>query len=306
MAALLHLFTYVAVIVAAVAIVAKAYKWASMPIHLRWELYPVPQEAEKAEHGGSFYEELDWWKKDRNASLVNEIMAMAIEALFIKALYENNRKLWYRSFPFHFGLYLLIGSVGLAVLASLMALVGFYPVLFGGILINLIKLTGFLGLVLSTIGAAALLHRRLTDEELIDYTAPRDIFNLVAFLVAFACAWISFAFSNEGTLSLNRYIYSIVSFKLSTPIGGFFVGLTLLLFSCLIMYVPLSHMSHFVGKYFMWHKVRWDDVPNLRGSDIEKKILTCVSYPVSWSARHLNADGKKNWLDIATEDLPQK
>lgn len=303
MAALLHLFTYFAVIIAIVAVVAKAYKYATMPIHLRWELYPVPKDAEKAKHGGSFYEELDWWEKDRHESLVSEIMAMIPEMLLIRALWENNRKLWYRSFPFHFGLYMLIGMVGLMILSSFMALVGFDMAGgLGSLLAGVIKLVGFLGLTLSTAGAAALLHRRLTDEDLVDYTAPRDIFNLVAFLVAFACAWIAFVFSGAGAGPLMGYVYSLVTFRFSMPIGGFWAALTLFLFSCLLMYVPLSHMSHFVTKYFMWDKVRWDDTPNMRGSDIEKKILTCVSYPVSWSAKHLKADGKKNWVDIVTED----
>ena len=43
---------------------------------------------------------------------------MIPEMLLIKALWENNRSLWYRSFPFHFGLYVLIGWAGLLVVGA--------------------------------------------------------------------------------------------------------------------------------------------------------------------------------------------
>jgi hypothetical protein len=36
---------------------------------------------------------------------------------------------------------------------------------------------------------------------------------------------------------------------------------------------------------------------------MEKKIQKQLSYPVTWAAKHINADGKKNWVDIATEEV---
>lgn len=307
MAVLLHIFTYVALVIAVVAIVVKAYKYASMPIHLRWELYPVPKEGDKVAHGGSFYEDLDWWTKKRPNSLVSEVMAMVPEMLFIKVLYENNRKLWYRSFPFHFGLYILIGTMGLVVFQGLLGVTGLkFPLPILQLLTGFTALLGTLGLILATIGAAALLHRRLTDEDLIDFTAPRDIFNLVAFLAALVSAWIGIVFSQNGMMNLQMYVYNLLTFNLTAEVGGIWFGISMLLFSFLILYVPLTHMSHFITKFFMWDKVRWDDEPNMRGSVIEQKIMTNVGYPVSWAGKHLNADGKKNWVDIATEDMAQK
>lgn len=307
MAVLLHLFTYLTIIVGGIAVVAKIYRLATMPIHLRWELYPVPKEAEKVHHGGSFYEESDWWTKKRHESFISELMHMLPEMLFIKAMYDNNRKLWYRSFPFHFGLYMLIGTAGLVILLALADIVGLQDNALVGIISKLTSLVGVIGLALATIGALALLHRRLADEDLKDYTAARDIFNLVAFLVTFACAWLGFVFSADGGIStVVSYVSALLTFNLSASVGGFWAGMAFLLFSFFIMYVPLSHMSHFIAKYFMWHKIRWDDEPNLPGGKIEKEVTTLVSYPVTWSASHLAADGKKNWVDIALEDIPQK
>ena len=48
-------------------------------------------------------------QRDREVSLMGELKVMVPEILFLVALKEHNKKLWYRSFPFHFGLYLVVG-----------------------------------------------------------------------------------------------------------------------------------------------------------------------------------------------------
>ena len=115
---ILHLLTYACFIIFVVAVAVRFYKIQTMPVHIRWELYPLPHEAKKAHYGGSYFEEVNWWEKPREVSLIGELKGMIPEMIFIKALWENNRPLWYRSFPFHFGLYLLIGWAGLLVVGA--------------------------------------------------------------------------------------------------------------------------------------------------------------------------------------------
>jgi hypothetical protein len=79
--------------------------------------------------------------------------------------------------------------------------------------------------------------------------------------------------------------------------------LSITLLGALLAYIPLTHMSHFVGKYFAYHSIRWGDEPNLRGGKFEPEIQKLLSRPVSWAAPHINADGKKNWVDLATEEM---
>ena len=43
-----------------------------------------------------------------------------------------------------------------------------------------------------------------------------------------------------------------------------------MLSALLAAYIPFTHMSHFVGKYFTYHAVRWDDAANRRGGAIEQ------------------------------------
>ena len=100
---------YIAILIFLIAIAVRFRMWSKMPIHVRWELYPVAHEAKRAHYGGSYLEEFDWWKKPREVSLIGELKVMIPEILFLVALKEHNPKLWIRSFPFHFGLYLVIG-----------------------------------------------------------------------------------------------------------------------------------------------------------------------------------------------------
>ena len=57
-------------------------------------------------------------------------------------------------------------------------------------------------------------------------------------------------------------------------------ALTIVLASLLVAYIPLTHMSHMFMKYFLYHNVKWDDVPNRPGStdrigrDAESAIQT--------------------------------
>jgi nitrate reductase gamma subunit len=70
-----------------------------------------------------------------------------------------------------------------------------------------------------------------------------------------------------------------------------------------LAYLPFSQMMHFVAKYFTYHQVRWDDEPMVAGSRLEKEVLELLKQPVTWSAPHLNGDGVKNWVDLATEEV---
>ena len=72
-----------------------------------------------------------------------------------------------------------------------------------------------------------------------------------------------------------------------------------------MIYIPLTHMSHFIGKYFAYHSIRWNDNPNLSGGKEEEKINELLKQPISWAAHHIKADGKKNWVEVATE-LPME
>ncbi|MGD9202672.1 MAG: nitrate reductase, partial [Chitinispirillia bacterium] len=67
--------------------------------------------------------------------------------------------------------------------------------------------------------------------------------------------------------------------------------------------LPFTYMMHFVAKYFTYHEIRWNDEPIEPGSPLEKKIEKLMGQKVTWSAPHIRGEGKKTWVDIATEEV---
>jgi nitrate reductase gamma subunit len=244
--------------------------------------------------------------------MLGELRVMVPEILFLVALKEHNSKMWWRSFPFHFGIYLIIGSTTLMAINGLLNLLS--PAVLPGILGTLLELfiaaLGTLGLILGIVGAVGLLHRRMVVWELRDYSAPADFFNLILFVLVFGVALVGFLLLKLDFFSgVTTLVANLMSFQL-VPLAG--SGLTVslpmvsgILMSLLLAYIPLTHMSHFVGKYFAYHSIRWNDEPNLPGGKQEKVIMRALSQHVSWSAPHIKGEGKKTWVDLATK-IPEE
>jgi len=302
MTAFLYVLIYLGIAVFLVASVARAISYARQPLHLRWELYPVPhEEPSRAKHGGSYFEESDWWTKPSKPNLIGEMKVMIPEILFLKGLWEFNRSLWYRSFPFHFGLYLLMASVVLLVAsAALMTLV---PTVMagalGGVLTGLYSFCGAVGAGMAVAGAFGLMLRRLRDPALKNYTAPGDVFNLLFFVIALGLLIVGYVLQGPDFPGVLAMTQGLITFQTGGEIPGV-MAVGLFLTALLIAYIPLTHMSHFVAKYFTYHSIRWDDLPSARADAVRKKIAEYLAYRPGWSAPHIGADGTKTWADIAT------
>jgi nitrate reductase gamma subunit len=303
MALLPYLVAYLGIVVFVIAVIARFVMYSRMPMHMRWELYPVAHEGKKASYGGSYLEELDWWTKKREVSMWGELKVMVPEILFLVALKEHNPKLWVRSFPFHFGLYLLVGWAGLILVGGILAAVA--PAVMAGALARVLEMAilvlGGAGLVLAILGALGLLQRRLTSKELRLYAAPADILNLVLFIAALGLTFAAFVVERSFA-SFSQFAHNLVTFNMEA-LPGILPAVSVILLMLLMAYIPLTHMSHFIGKYFAYHAIRWNDEPNLPGGKQEKVIGELLSRPVTWAAPHIKGDGKKTWADVATEEV---
>jgi nitrate reductase gamma subunit len=298
-----YLVAYVAIVVFLGAVVARIVAYKNLPQHVRWELYPVAHEARRASWGGGYLEDVDWWKKPREVSMVGEMKVMIPEIILLKGVWEHNKPLWWVSFPFHFGLYVLAGFAGLLLLGAILHAGGVSMVPgaggFAGLVILLTKIVGPIGLVLCAVGAIGLLVRRLTNAELRNYSSVGHYFNLLLFLVTIGVALYTWRALDPDFHAMRGFVYSLLTFKLIKLDSGLFATQMILVFG-LLAYIPLTHMSHFFMKYFLWHDIRWGDEPNIDNSEIDKRIGESLGQPVSWAAEHVHADGKKNWVEVAS------
>jgi len=311
---MLLVLSYISAVVFLTGILWRAVKISRLPMHLRWELYPVAHDKDRASYGGSYLEEPDWWTKPRKSSLAGELKVMIPEIFLLAGVWEHNRKHWFRSFPFHFGLYLLAGLVILLLAGGIATATGITVSKVSGpmgkTLYHLTYAVGYAGLGLGLLGTAALLARRVFDQDYNEYTKKADYFNLAFFLVTFAAALVAHAVADADFAVLRDYFSRLVTFGLSSA-NAEPTSLTVLsaveivLASLLLAYIPLTHMSHFFTKWFMYHDIRWSDEPNLLGGKIEQQVTDVLQYPVSWSASHIRGDGKKTWVDVAISSVEE-
>ena len=295
----LLIISYALIVIFLVTFIYKTRKMAKLPIHLRWELAPVPHEKGKNQYGGSYLEEYDWWTKKRETSLVDEVIYMGKEIFFLKGVYENNKKLWYFSFPFHFAMYILTAAVILTFIMSVLP--ASFLAMESTIIGVVIETLAAIGFILGCLGTIGLIARRLFDPNLKNYTTSGTLFNLFFLLALFFSGLISILGVSDFYGEMNHYAQSLV---FAAPMGiiSVVVSVHCLIALLFLAYLPFTKMLHFLAKYFTYHDVRWNDSPMAGNEKMQKEVINLLKQPVSWAAPHLNADGKKNWVDIAVEE----
>jgi nitrate reductase gamma subunit len=254
----------------------RAWRLSRLPIHSRLELYPVPKEGNhRAEYGGSYFEEVEWWKKPRAIDKVNETVDILKEMLFIRKLFQNQRSLWWASYTFHLGIYAMLAwtvLLGVSVFWS-------PPVI--GWLATVAEIAGF---ALATTGTVLLLLRRALDRDLRKYTTPQEYFNLILIL----CVLLSGIYCWVAVTSPLQVATSVL--HLGNQPFPLAVSLHLVLLGFMLIYIPLSKMSHYIGKFFSFHKVLWENDPNLPDSEVDGQMRSARKGPpqTTWAASHIN------------------
>ncbi|MBW1806801.1 MAG: respiratory nitrate reductase subunit gamma [Deltaproteobacteria bacterium] len=300
----IQVLTYICLLLFLGFVIGRVVKYLKTPIHLRWELYPVAHEKGRADYGGSYFEEFEWWNKPRQKDRINEIKVMFTEIIFLKGVFEHNRPLWWVSFPFHFGLYLLIGWLGVLALAAFLAAIG---VSLGGGFGTLIRYLaaglGYAGLGLTALGCLGLLFRRALNADLRRYSVPLEFINLLAILSVVVVALIVHLSSDPWFGMPVMYIYSLFTFSAPMPMSTG-MQVEIILASLLFAYIPMTRMAHFVSKYFLYHDVRWSDEPNFRGGKIEARLKEAFEYRMKWAGPHIQTG--KSWAHVGTHVEQEK
>ena len=304
---LIYLLTYFSILVFFLLVISKIFKYSSAPIHVRWELYPVAHEPKRSKYGGSYFEEAEYWKKKRQKNHIAELWAMFEEIIFLKGVFLHNKKLWVFSFPFHFGLYLITGVTALIFLSAILdifSITSLYTIQGGSeiFLFNLINILGYAGLALTFIGTIGLLIHRMTDNKFKFYNTPMEFINLFFILILVVSVFLTLTFSNPSFIMSKEFVRNLLTFNLIAIPNTLFI-VHIILISLFLLYFPITRMMHLFAKYFLYHDVRWEDEPNVKGGKLEKKVKEALNFGVSWSAPHIQAG--KTWAEVATT-LPEK
>lgn len=303
MTTLFYLLGYLAVLgfICLAALKIKKFINAS-PLHIRWELYPVPHEGPvRSSYGGSYMEQEDWWTHKRHVYHWCDIKSMLQEILFLHSTFENNRPLWVRTYPFHLGMYMLMGGTILLLAAVLLQLCGANPA--GGLLIflgNVINAASLFGALCITGGGIALIMRRRQDAGLRKYTTREQYINLGAFALFGLLTLLAWVFNPCYYDLASAFAHNLITGDFQPLQSGWFTFSMLVGFFLMIS-IPVTNMGHLIMKYFLYHSIRWDDEATVYSERNKKKITEMMEYPVTWSAPHIAGDGRpKTWLDVAT------
>lgn len=295
----LTVYMYLAVAAFAGFSLRKVYQYARHPLPNRWELYPVPWEpGGRGDYGGSYHEEAEWWTGPRQVSLAGGYKEMFKDILFMRSLFVNRRKLWWLSYSMHLGIYLLGLFTVLLLAGALTELAGMKLIASSdavshpwAVFVHLSTfVTGYCGAFLAAGGSAALFFYRISDGTLRRYTGLDEYYNL--FLIFIAAVSGLVAWSTDPGFGYGRELMTAM-LTLAPIRAGAAVTVHILLFGALLISIPLTKMSHYVGKYFAYHRVLWDNEPNLRGSVMEGKVRRNLDYSPRdrWSSPHANSNG---------------
>jgi len=294
---------YLSFVFCVVMTILKISKYARAPMHLRWELYPVPSE-EEHKHGGSYLERPEWWKTDIKEEKGSELIDMLKEMIFIKRLYNSKRTQWYFSFLFHGGIYLLLIWFVAIFIGSLFELLKITSGIIFTVFFYASLVLGYMGIFVTFIGAVGLIALRATDKRINYLSAPVDYFNLS--LISLIMLSMVFSLFYDPYFNYARsflaYLISgnglLIYFKQpALPVAS---SITVLLVCLFLLYLPFTKMTHFLGKYFTYHKVQWDSRPNMVAGRFDEKkselIKKNLDFTVTWDAPH--APKGKRWNEV--------
>jgi nitrate reductase gamma subunit len=280
---ILQAFSYLCLLVFVVKTIMVWRRYAGMPRHLRWELHPTPREEvshnRNLEEGGGA------------STILAEVCYAAREGLLFQQCFKSNKSLWYVTYPFHLGVFLSSLWFVLLFLRTPFGAVDFrWP---ARVLDIAIIFSGAVGLILGTVGCMGLLVKRLFDPGLSVYTSLREYLNLCVILLMFVfglATWIG----PDRDFALSRaYVYSLVT--LSAPPGvDWLFGAAIVLLSAFIAFLPFGSLRHGIAKFFTYHRVRWDDEPNIRGGELEAIIQSQLNRRMTWQAPHARCGRWRN------------
>jgi nitrate reductase gamma subunit len=290
-----HIVTLGAVIIFLVIIVYRAIAIVRLPVHLRWELAPIPHEKGKGGYGGSYLEEFEWWRRPRRRSRIAPIIYMFREIFLLKGIWKNNRALWPLSFGLHTGIYILVITFLLQVLNAVFIITK-VPESTLDVTFTVASVLALAGYLLGGSGAIGLILKRALDAGYRPFTTVTRYLPLVFLILVFFSGIYAWFATGDFARETSAFIKSLVTIDTGIT-AAFPLSMHFIICLLFIIYLPLTDMAHFMAKYFTYHYIRWNDTP--QNEKMTRELQRLLTQPVGWSATHVPARGQKSWADTA-------
>lgn len=284
----------------------KVAKIARMPLHLRWELQPIPGEAVDS-NSLVYPADIKQWEKQHKASNFKGVLHLLKENFCFTDYFKTNRWYWLSLLPWHIGFILIVAFHILCFLGAVVIIAGIMvspesTALFGKIFFYLIMVCGLASFILGTLGSIGLIIRKQVDRNLKAFTTAQNYFNYVFTLVVFLSGLYSWYFADPTFSGYLQFWKGMITLH-PAPVE-YATIVHIILFALFLIYLPFTRSTHYITKFLAFLWVRWDDRPNTRGGKMERDIEKLLSKPVSWSAPHIQSG--KTWAEIASGENSQE
>jgi len=296
-----YIATWVSYIFIIVAYTYKVLKIARMPLHVRWEVYPIPHE-KGYQYGGSYFEEFEWWNRLREKNTFSSILYLLKEYFLFKGYFLRKRAYWFSLYPWHIGFYLIVffhiltffGALTMVTTDIAVSSVSTNSLGVGLYYLTLVVAVG--SFILGSLGSIGMLIERLVNKDLKEFACPMNYFNYTLFLIVFLSGLFSWAFFDPTLSAYREFWVSLITFKYTSVEAATYIHI--MLFSLFLIYLPFTRSTHYITILFAYFSVLWGDKPNFRGGEMENEIQGLLGKTAHWSASHIQSGNK--WSDIAT------
>jgi nitrate reductase gamma subunit len=183
--------------------------------------------------------------------LADQLQYMAWEIFTFETLYRFNRRLWFGTYALH----MAMGGLLLFLLLNIIGWVSWW-------LINI-----FLCALL--VAAAYIIGLRIADRNLRVLSSGEEFFNL-GFLALIAVAGLLASAPYDGFVFRN-YLLGLIMLKPDVTFLLWNHLPAVLLGGLFLIYLPWSKMIHYVGKYFTYHRIKWQKHEYRSGYDGKAK-----------------------------------
>ncbi|OGO19042.1 MAG: hypothetical protein A2Z15_06915 [Chloroflexi bacterium RBG_16_50_11] len=302
MSVFLVVLTYFAYVFIIVMYTVKAVKIARLPVHLRWELYPVISPP-KSKYGSTIQEDEREWQQRHGKTLRKGVLYLLKENFRFNDYFKSNLGYWLALFPWHIGFILIIAFHILCFFGALVMIAG-TPVaadsvyVLGKIFYYAILVLGVVSFITGAWGSIGLIVKRATDIDLKGFATRQNYFNYIFTLAVFLSGLYAWIFVDPSLAQYREFWKGLVTLNPVSVEPA--TTAHIILFSLFLIYLPFTRSLHYITKFFAFLWVRWDDRPNFRGSAMENEITGLLQKPVNWSAPHIPTGS--NWAEIASGD----